>query len=165
MAHAPEGHPPLKLPAVGALLINLGTPEGTDYWSVRKYLAEFLSDRRVIEMSPLLWQPILQGPILSFRPKKSGRLYRKIWNEEQNESPLRTVSRSQSEALKARLESSGVVVDWAMRYGKPSIESRLRALLDPGCRRVLLVSLYPQYSAATTATAYDEAFRVLQKLR
>jgi ferrochelatase len=165
MLQLPEGHPPVQAPKVGVLLINLGTPDGTGYFAVRRYLSEFLSDRRVIELSPLIWQPILQGPILTFRPKKSGRLYEKIWNRERNESPLRTVTRSQAEALAGRLLPSGVIVDWAMRYGNPSIDERLRALVSRGCRRILLVSLYAQYSAATTATAYDEAFRVLARMR
>ena len=116
----PAGHPQVAAGRIGVLLVNLGTPEGTSYWPMRRYLSEFLSDRRVIEWSPLLWQPILQGIVLSVRPKKSGALYASIWNKERNESPLRTFTRAQAEKLAAELAGEGeVIVDWAMRYGKP----------------------------------------------
>ena len=118
-ARFPADHPSVKAGRVGVLLVNLGTPEGTDYWSMRRYLSEFLSDRRVIEWSPLLWQPILQGIVLSVRPKKSGALYASIWNKERNESPLRTFTRAQAEKLAAELAGeTQIIVDWAMRYGK-----------------------------------------------
>lgn len=142
--------------AVGVLLVNLGTPDGTDRRSMRRYLEEFLTDRRVIETSRLKWYPILYGIILNVRPQKKGRDYDTIWNRERDESPLRTYTRSQAEKLGARLE--GVVVDWAMRYGNPSIASRLDALQAAGCERILLYPLYPQYAAATTATVNDKAF-------
>ena len=163
---ATEASPSTEAP-VGVLLVNLGTPEGTDYRSIRRYLSEFLSDRRVVELSPWLWQPILQGIILTFRPRRSGHAYDKIWNRERNESPLRTITRAQGERLKERLaaEHPRLVVDWAMRYGKPSIAEKMSSLLDAGCRRILLFALYPQYSASTTATVHDAAFDHLKGLR
>ncbi|MEX1025795.1 MAG: ferrochelatase [Planctomycetota bacterium] len=164
-AALPQEHPPVADQKVGVLLVNLGTPDALDYRSVRRYLSEFLSDRRVIELNPLLWQPILQGPILTFRPKKSARAYAKIWNRELDESPLRTVTRAQSDALAARLSSGELLVDWAMRYGNPSIASRLATLVEGGASRVLIFGLYPQYASSTTATVYDKAFEALTKLR
>jgi ferrochelatase len=163
----PSGHPRIPNQRIGVLLVNLGTPDATDYWSMRRYLGEFLSDRRVIELSPWLWQPILQGVILSLRPTRSGRAYDTIWNREADESPLRTITRAQTEKLAARLtmELPGLAVDWAMRYGQPSIAERIAALEALGCRRLLLFPLYPQYSATTTATACDAAFRALMGLR
>jgi ferrochelatase len=162
----PAGHPPVKPRRIGVLLLNLGTPDGTDYWSMRRYLSEFLSDRRIIELSPLLWQPLLQGIILTVRPGKSGKNYAKIWNRERNESPLRTITRSQAEKLSAAFgPDSGILVEWGMRYGNPSTESRIQALLDQGCDRILLFPLYPQYSAATVGTACDQAFRALMDQR
>ncbi|MEX0760710.1 MAG: ferrochelatase, partial [Tistlia sp.] len=131
----PQGHPEVPEPRIGLLLINLGTPDGTDYRSMRRYLGEFLSDRRVIELSPWLWQPLLQGVILTTRPSRSGRNYAKIWNRERDESPLRTITRAQAEGLGARFaDGEGVVVDWAMRYGSPSIGARLEAQAEQGCR-------------------------------
>ena len=151
---------------VGILLVNLGTPEGTGYWPMRRYLSEFLSDRRVIEWSPLFWQPVLQGIVLSVRPRKSGALYASIWNRERNESPLRTFTRAQAEKLSAALAGeANVVVDWAMRYGKPSIPERLGVLMAAGAERIVVFPLYPQYSASTTATVNDKAFEALQAMR
>ena len=152
---------------IGVLLVNLGTPDATDADSVRRYLTEFLADKRVIEETGLLWKIVLNGFILRFRPRRKGRDYDKIWNREKNESPLKTITRSQAEKLAAILEPLGkhVTVDWAMRYGNPSIASRLAALAEKGCDRILLVPLYPQYAAATTATVCDEAFRFLMTLR
>jgi ferrochelatase len=148
------------------LLVNLGTPEGTTYWPMRRYLSEFLSDRRVIEYPRWVWQPILQGIVLSTRPKKSGALYASIWNRERNESPLRTFTRAQAEKLAAELAGEGdLIVDWAMRYGVPTIGERLTALQAEGCERVLLFPLYPQYSATTTATVNDVAFDALKAMR
>ncbi|KZL20743.1 Ferrochelatase [Pseudovibrio axinellae] len=163
----PEGHPPVSHGKLGVLLVNLGTPDGTDYWSMRRYLAEFLSDRRVIEWSRFLWLPILHGIVLNKRPQKSGAAYQEIWNTELDESPLRTITRSQSDQLSGTLSDLGehVVVDWAMRYGNPSISSRLDALKEQGCERILVFPLYPQYSASTTATVNDEVFRSLLKMR
>ena len=144
---------------VGALLVNLGTPDATDYWSMRRYLAEFLSDRRVIEENRFKWWVILNLIILSVRPGRKGRDYDKIWNRELNESPLKTITRSQSDKLAVALKNKPVVVDWAMRYGNPSIPSRFVALQNRGCDRILVVPLYPQYAAATTATVCDKVFQ------
>lgn len=160
----PPGHPPVLPPKVGVLLLNLGTPDATDYWSMRRYLSEFLSDRRVIETNPLLWQPILQGIILSIRPQKSGANYERIWDKEAGDSPLRVIARRQAADLQRRL-GAGVVVDFAMRYGKPSTKSRIEALQAAGCTRILLAPLYPQYSATTTGTANDSAFDALKAMR
>jgi ferrochelatase len=162
----PRDHTPVAAGRIGVLLVNLGTPEGTSYWPMRRYLSEFLSDRRVIEWSPFYWQPILQGIVLSVRPKKSGRLYASIWNRERNESPLRTFTRSQAEKLAVALAGeTEVVVDWAMRYGRPTIADRLDALKEKGADRILLFPLYPQYSAPTTATVNDKAFDALKRMR
>ncbi len=162
----PPGHPPFKVGKVGVLLINLGTPEGTDYWPMRRYLKEFLSDRRVIEVNPVLWWVLLNGIILSTRPKKSGHAYEQIWNRERNESPLKTITRSQAEKLAARLSDlPQVIVDWGMRYGLPPTKERIEALKDQGCDRILLFPLYPQYSASTTATALDKAYDALKSMR
>lgn len=151
---------------IGVVLINLGTPEDFTYWPVRRYLKEFLSDRRVIETNPVLWWFILNGLILSVRPKKSGHAYKKIWNFDLNESPLKTITREQAKAIAASFAGEGAVaVDWAMRYGKPPLAERLQALADQGADRILLVPLYPQYSAATTATALDKAFDALRAMR
>jgi protoporphyrin/coproporphyrin ferrochelatase len=151
---------------IGVLLSNLGTPDGTDYRSMWRYLREFLSDRRVIETSRLIWYPILYGIVLNTRPGKSGANYEKIWNRELNESPLRTITRSQSEKLAIALsDRPGVVVDWGMRYGNPSIESVVRRLEAEGVERIVMFPLYPQYSATTTATANDQFFRALMKMR
>jgi ferrochelatase len=151
---------------IGVLLVNLGTPEATDYWSMRRYLAEFLSDRRVIEENRVKWWLVLNLIILSVRPRRKGRDYDKIWNRELDESPLKTITRAQAEKLAATpgLEDR-VRVDWAMRYGHPSIASRLAALQTSGCERILLMPLYPQYAAATTATVCDKAFEVLMQMR
>lgn len=160
-ARAPAGRE-----RVGVLLLNLGTPDGTDYCAVRRYLKEFLSDPRVIEVPPILWQPILQMVILSFRPFKSGANYKRIWNMERNESPLRTYTRAQAEKLREALPADGpIVVDWAMRYGTPSIDQGVKALVAQGCQRILALPLYPQYSATTTATANDMVFRSLIRMR
>lgn len=150
----------------GVLLVNLGTPDGTEYAPMRRYLNEFLSDRRVIEWPRVIWQPILQGIVLSTRPKKSGEAYASIWNRELNESPLRTFTREQSDKLAETLsDHENVVVDWAMRYGKPSIEEVTKRLLAQGCERIVMFPLYPQYSATTTATVNDKFFEALMKLR
>jgi protoporphyrin/coproporphyrin ferrochelatase len=164
--HAPDSHPPVAFGKVGVLLLNLGTPDGTSYWPMRRYLKQFLSDRRVIEVPKLVWWPILNLVILTIRPSKKGKDYASIWNNERDEGPLKTITRAQAEGLAATLAGhSNVIVDWAMRYANPSTESRIEALRAQGCERILLVPLYPHYAAATTATANDEAFRVLMKMR
>jgi protoporphyrin/coproporphyrin ferrochelatase len=162
----PAGHPAVPNKRIGVLLVNLGTPDGTDYWSMRRYLKEFLSDRRVIEANPVTWWLVLNLIILSVRPQRRGRDYAKIWNKELNESPLKTITRLQAQALAAAPElATGISVDWAMRYGNPSIASRLHALKAAGCERILLMPLYPQYCAATTASVCDKAFEVLKQMR
>jgi ferrochelatase len=152
---------------IGVLLVNLGTPDATDYWSMRRYLGEFLSDRRVIEENRLKWWLVLNGIILSARPGRKGRDYDKIWNRERTESPLKTITRSQSDKLDEIFDriDRRVRVDWAMRYGNPSIRSRLEALAAQDCEKILIVPLYPQYAAATTATVCDEVFRSLKRMR
>ncbi len=149
----------------GVLLVNLGTPDATDTRSVKRYLREFLSDRRVIEANPLVWQPILRGIVLNTRPRKSAANYKRIWNGPRNESPLRTYTRSQAEQLGARLEAERIPVEWGMRYGTPGTAAAIDRLIARGCDRLLLLPLYPQYSATTTATANDQAFRALMRLR
>ena len=151
---------------VGVLLVNLGTPDSADARGVRVYLKEFLSDPRVIEDQGLKWKLVLNGIILRIRPGRKARDYRKIWNTEKNESPLKTITRAQSEKLADAIsDHDHVVVDWAMRYGNPSIRSRIDTLMSQGCDRLLVVPLYPQYSAATSATVCDEVFRVLGDMR
>jgi ferrochelatase len=162
----PRGHPPVGAGRIGVLLLNLGTPDGTDYWSMRRYLKEFLSDRRVIEVPRLLWWPILNLIVLTRRPGPKGRDYRKIWNEDRDEGPLKTITRGQAEKLAGAFSGDPrIVVDWAMRYANPTTASRIEALREQGCDRILLVPLYPQYAAATTATACDQAFRALMAMR
>lgn len=162
----PPAHPPVKIGKIGVLLVNLGTPEATSYWPMRRYLKEFLSDRRVIETNPSLWWVILNAVILTFRPKKSGHAYDRIWNRELDESPLKTITRSQAEKLASQLSGlPEVMVDWAMRYGKPPLASRIMALKESGCDRILVFPLYPQYCAATTATVLDKTFDTLKQMR
>ena len=152
---------------IGVLLVNLGTPDAAEPKAVRRYLKEFLADRRVIETDGLLWKMVLNGIILPLRSRRRARDYQKIWNKEKDESPLKTITRSQAEKLAGILEPLGkdIVVDWAMRYASPSIASRLQAMVARGCDRILLMPLYPQYAAATTATACDEVFRFMMGLR
>lgn len=162
--HAPADHPALPAERVGVLLANLGTPDGTDYWSMRRYLGEFLSDKRVIDYPSWKWQPILQLIVLSKRPFSSGAAYRTIWNNEADESPLMTITKSQVAKIAGSLESmygNAVMVDYCMRYGNPSTASKLRAMIDAGCHKILFFPLYPQYAGATTATANDQFFRAL----
>ena len=161
----PAGHPPVALGRIGVLLVNLGSPAGTDYWSVRRYLKEFLSDPRVIEVPRPIWWLILNLVILTTRPQKSGHAYAQMWNSERNEAPLVTITRAQAEKLAAMLDGEEIMVDWAMRYGAPAIGERLKALKDAGCDRILIAPLYPQYSAATTATANDAAFAAMARMR
>ncbi len=150
---------------IGVLLVNLGTPDATDYWSMRRYLKEFLSDPRVIEENRLKWWLILNLIILTVRPYRKGRDYDKIWNRKRNESPLKTITRAQAEKLSGVLRDKRLVVDWAMRYGNPSLRSGLEALQAAGCDRILVVPLYPQYAAATTATVCDKVFEALAQMR
>ena len=157
----PPNHPSIPAPRVGVLLINLGTPEEASPRAVKRYLAEFLSDRRVVEIPPLAWQPILRGIILNTRPKKSAHAYRQVWTDAG--SPLAAVTRVQAEALKDAWP--GVTVDWAMRYGTPAISDQLEEMKAAGCDRILIAPLYPQYCAATTATANDKAFEALAAMR
>jgi len=167
-ASLPPDHSKVQYGRIGVLLMNLGTPEGTGYWPMRAYLKEFLSDRRVIEEPRWKWWPILNLIILSTRPGRKGKDYASIWNNQRNEGPLKTITRSQTEQLAERLKplaGDRVVFDWAMRYGLPDVKSRLKALLDQGCDRILLVPLYPQYAAPTSATACDQAFRALMQMR
>ena len=162
--HLPADHPAVARPRVGVLLANLGTPDNYDYWSMRRYLNEFLSDRRVIDYSPWIWQPLLQLVILSKRPFSSGAAYKSIWNEEQGESPLMTITKAQTEKIKAAMAErygDDVLVDFCMRYGNPSTKSKVRVMAERGCRKILFFPLYPQYAGATTATANDQFFRAL----
>ncbi len=161
--HLPSGHPTVRQGKVGVLLINLGTPDGTDYWSMRRYLSEFLSDPRVIEVPMPIWQLILQGPILTFRPAKSGHAYKQVWTD--GGSPLLIYTKAQAEKLNARIGNDALIVDFAMNYGNPSIASKIDKLKEQGCTRILTVPLYPQYSATTTASVNDRTFKALMKLR
>jgi len=167
LKHAPKDHVAQPSAKVGVLVANLGTPDDTSYWSMRRYLNEFLSDKRVVDTPNWKWQPILQLIILTFRPKKSGRAYDSIWNKEADESPLLTITKAQTEKLRGLLSGrygEDVVVDYCMRYGNPSTESRIKALKEQGCEKILFFPLYPQYAAPTTATANDAAFRALMKM-
>lgn len=162
----PDDHQKVANGKVGVLLVNLGTPDGTGFWPMWRYLREFLSDRRVIEVSRWIWLPILYCIVLVVRPKKSGRAYASIWNRELDESPLRTISRSQGEKLAAAFaDDDRVVVDWAMRYGQPSIADNMATLKEAGCERILVFPLYPQYSASTTASVNDKTFEALATMR
>ncbi len=164
--HFPAGHPSVAYGKIGVLLINLGTPEGTSYWPMRRYLKEFLWDERVIDVPRPIWWFILNCIILTTRPSKSGEAYEQIWSHELNESPLKTITRSQAEKVAGALAGHpGIMVDWAMRYGLPPIKEKIEKLKDAGCDRVLLFPLYPQYSAATTASVQDKAFDALKQLR
>jgi protoporphyrin/coproporphyrin ferrochelatase len=168
LPHAPVDHPKVRMGKIGVLVANLGTPDGYDYWSMRRYLNEFLSDRRVIDYSPFLWQPLLQGIILTSRPFRSGANYKSIWNHEAGESPLATITKAQTAKIAARMQArhgDRVMVDYAMRYGKPSTIDKVRALQEAGCDRIVFFPLYPQYAGATSATANDQFFRALMKLK
>lgn len=165
MQPLPSDHPAVPVPKIGVVLINLGTPDALDYWSMRRYLGEFLSDPRVVELPRVLWQLILQGPILTFRPTKSAKAYRQIWNEARDESPLRTITREQTEQLRARLESESVRVEFAMRYGNPSIPSVMQSMFDAGCWKILCVPLYPQYASSTTGSVVDQIGATLKGMR
>jgi ferrochelatase len=166
LAHAAADHPPVRQARVGVLLANLGTPDNYDYWSMRRYLNEFLSDKRVVDYSSWLWQPLLQLVILTKRPFSSGANYKLIWNHDLNESPLLTITKAQTAAIaKSLAETHGadVMVDFCMRYGNPSTESKVRAMVEAGCEKILFFPLYPHYAGATSATANDQFFRALMK--
>lgn len=166
LSAVPEDHPVVKKLRIGVLLSNLGTPDNYDYWSMRRYLGEFLSDRRVIDYSPWLWQPLLQLIILTKRPFSSGAAYKTIWNHEENESPLLTITKAQTTAIRSSVterHGENVMVDFCMRYGNPSIDSVVQKMVDAGCQKILFFPLYPQYAGATSATANDEFFRSLIK--
>jgi len=168
LAHAGPEHPPVAPGKIGILIANLGTPDDHSYWPMRRYLKEFLSDRRVIDINRALWWPLLNGIILTKRPFSSGEAYRSIWNEEADESPLLTITKAQTEKLRTALTSAHgehVVVDYCMRYGNPSTHSVIERMQKQGCERILFFPLYPQYAAPTTATANDQAFRALMELR
>ena len=158
-------HPDVKFGKTGILVINLGTPDSTNWWDIRRYLKEFLSDRRVIEVNPVIWQVILNLFILTFRPSKTAHAYKQIWFNETNESPLRYFTRNQTEKLKQRVGSENILVKFAMRYGNPSIKSKLHELKNLGCENIIILPLYPQYAAATTATVCDEVYRTLMGMR
>lgn len=160
-----KNHPQVKFGKNGILLVNLGTPDSTSWWDIRKYLKEFLSDRRVIEVNPFLWQIILNLVILNLRPSKTATAYKEIWMKETNESPLRYYTKQQTIKLKQKLDEKNIIVDYAMRYGNPSIKSKLSKLQAEGCENIILFPLYPQYAAATTATVCDEVYRCLIKMR
>ena len=160
-----KDHPKIEYGKTGVLLINLGTPDSTSWWDIRKYLKEFLSDKRVIEVNPILWQIILNLFILTFRPSKTAHAYKKIWRKESNESPLLYFTRSQAKKLKEKIGSEKIIVDFAMRYGNPSIKSKLNLLRKIGCENIIILPLYPQYAAATTATVCDEVYRSLMGMR
>jgi len=160
-----ENHPPIKFGKTGVLIVNLGTPDSTSWWDIRKYLKEFLSDRRVIEVNVFVWQIILNLFILTFRPSKTAHAYKKIWFKETNESPLLYYTRAQTQKLRKKIGQDSVYVEFAMRYGNPSIKSKLNFLKDKGCENIIILPLYPQYAAATTATVCDEVYRSLMQMR
>ena len=158
-------HPQVLFGKTGILLVNLGTPDSTNWWDIRKYLKEFLSDRRVIEVNPFIWQIILNLFILTFRPSKTAHAYKQIWIKETNESPLLYYTRSQATKLSNKISNGNIIVDFAMRYGNPSIKSKLSLLKEKGCEHIIILPLYPQYAAATTATVCDEVYRSLMSMR
>ena len=160
-----SNHPKIQFGKTGILLINLGTPDSTGWWDIRKYLKEFLSDKRVIEVNPLIWKIILNLFILTFRPSKTAHAYKKIWRKDTNESPLLYFTRSQAEKLSSKIGNEKIIVDFAMRYGNPSIKSKLNFLKKSGCENIIILPLYPQYASATTATVCDEVYRSLMKMR
>jgi len=160
-----EKHPKVNFGKTGVLLINLGTPDSTGWWDIRKYLKEFLSDRRVIEVNPIFWKIILNLFILTFRPSKTAKAYKEIWMNNVNKSPLRFYTEMQSKKLNGKIGNEDLIVDFAMRYGNPSIKSKIKNMQEKGCEKLIIFPLYPQYASPTTATVCDEVFRVLMKLR
>ena len=160
-----ENHPNVKFGKTGVLIVNLGTPDSTNWFDIRKYLKEFLSDRRVIELNPILWQIILNLFILNFRPSKTAKAYKEIWMKEENMSPLRYYTLKQADKLSKEIGNNDLIVDYAMRYGNPSIKSKINDLKEVGCENLIVLPLYPQYAAATTATVCDEVYRTLMNMR
>ena len=164
MQNKPD-HPLIKFGKTGVLIINLGTPDSTNWLDIRKYLKEFLSDRRVIEVNPIIWQVILNLFILTFRPSKTAKAYKEIWMKEENISPLLYYTKKQAEKVSFSIKEEKIIIDFAMRYGNPSIKSKISKLHEHGCENLVILPLYPQYAAATTATVCDEVYRVLMKMR
>ena len=164
MKNKPD-HPSIKFGKTGVLIVNLGTPDSTSWFDIRKYLKEFLSDRRVIEVNPIIWQIILNLFILTFRPSKTAKAYKEIWMKKENISPLLYYTKKQAEKLSTYIKKENTVIDFAMRYGNPSIKSKISKLHEQGCENLVILPLYPQYAAATTATVCDEVYRVLMKMR
>ena len=160
-----QDHPKINFGKTGVLVINLGTPDSTSWLDIRKYLKEFLSDRRVIEVNPVIWQIILNLFILTFRPSKTAKAYKEIWMKEENMSPLLYYTKKQAEKISQNIHNENVIIDFAMRYGNPSINSKIKKLHDEGCENLIILPLYPQYAAATTATVCDEVYRTLMKMR
>ena len=160
-----SNHPQVNFGKTGVLLVNLGTPDSTSWLDIRKYLKEFLSDRRVIEVNPFLWQIILNLFILTFRPSKTAKAYKEIWMKDINMSPLRYYTQMQSKKVSEKISSGDLIIDYAMRYGKPSIKKKMHILQEQGCEKLIVIPLYPQYAAATTATVCDEVYRTLMKMR
>ncbi len=160
-----NNHPPIKFGKTGVLIVNLGTPDSTDWLDIRKYLKEFLSDKRVIEVNPLIWQFILNIFILTFRPSKTARAYKEIWMKNENMSPLLYYTQKQSEKIASSISTKNLIIDFAMRYGNPSIKSKIYKLQKQGCENLVILPLYPQYAAATTATVCDEVYRTLMQMR
>ena len=158
-------HPPVNFGKTGVLIINLGTPDSTSWLDIRKYLKEFLSDRRVIEVNPIIWQFILNVFILTFRPSKTAKAYKEIWMKDKNISPLLHYTQKQAEKLSSTMSEKNLIIDYAMRYGNPSIRSKIATLHEMGCENLIILPLYPQYAAATTATVCDEVYRILMKMR
>ena len=160
-----QNHPPIKFGKTGVLIVNLGTPDSTSWFDIRKYLKEFLSDKRVIEVNPIIWQFILNVFILTFRPSKTAKAYKEIWMKDKNISPLLHYTQKQAEKLSSLMSEKNLLIDYAMRYGNPSIRSKIATLHEMGCENLIILPLYPQYAAATTATVCDEVYRTLMKMR
>ena len=160
-----KDHPKIKFGKTGVLIVNLGTPDSTKWFDIRKYLKEFLSDRRVIEVNPIIWQLILNLIILNLRPSKTAKAYKEIWMKDINMSPLMYYTQKQSEKISNSISNENILVDFAMRYGNPSIKSKIKKLHDNGCENLVILPLYPQYAAATTATVCDEVYRTLMSMR
>tara|TARA_B100002051_G_scaffold122648_1_gene116827 strand:- start:1412 stop:2416 length:1005 start_codon:yes stop_codon:yes gene_type:complete len=160
-----KDHPKIKYGKTGVLIVNLGTPDSTSWWDIRKYLKEFLSDRRVIEVNPFIWQIILNLFILNFRPSKTAEAYKKIWMQKENTSPLRYYTIMQAKKLQKKISNDSIIIDYAMRYGNPSIMKKMNFLQKSGCENIIILPLYPQYASATTATVCDEVYRSLMKMR